>query len=105
MNYKSRRSRACAIPEDVKQKVCERDGGSCIFCGKPGGPVAHVIPRSHGGLGIEQNIVTACIVCHELMDNSIYRPAFIDAAERHLRGVYGDEAMEEIDRMYRKGTK
>ena len=32
-------------------------------------PNAHYIARSHGGLGIEENIVTLCMKCHNNYDN------------------------------------
>lgn len=63
-------SKACDIPKAVKNAVWERDQHCCIFCGSPYAmPNMHYIPRSQGGLGIEQNIVTACIVCHNNYDN------------------------------------
>ena len=46
------RTKACSITKKVKMIVYERDEGLCIFCGKPGSPVAHVISRAHGGLGV-----------------------------------------------------
>ena len=93
-----RRSKACAITKAVKIKVYERDNGLCIFCGRPGLPEAHVISRAHGGLGIEQNIVTACRVCHDRMDNSTERKVYVEYANRYLERIYGDLG----DRVYRK---
>lgn len=52
------RTKACAISAATKDAVFKRDRGQCVLCGKPGLPEAHYIPRSKGGLGIEQNIVT-----------------------------------------------
>lgn len=71
---KSRRTKALAIPYRVKQAVFERDKGQCIVCGAPGLPEAHYIPRSKGGLGIEQNIVTLCRSCHNRYDQTEDRP-------------------------------
>ncbi len=66
---KSKRSQACDIPQKVKQAVWERDGGCCILCGSPNAmPNAHYIRRSQGGLGIEENVVTACLYCHGKLD-------------------------------------
>jgi len=31
--------------------------------------MAHIIPRSHGGLGVEQNVVGLCRECHDLFDH------------------------------------
>ena len=96
----SKRSKATAIPMKVKKIVYERDRGLCIFCGRPGDPVAHVIPRSRGGLGVEQNIVTACWQCHQAMDNGTYGKAFVKDAIRYLEGVYGEFDREKVT--YRK---
>lgn len=71
---KTKRSQATDISESVKQRVWERDGGRCIVCGSTMAmPNAHYIPRSKGGLGIEQNVVTLCTSitpnhCHERFD-------------------------------------
>lgn len=85
----------------VKQEVYERDNGCCIFCGQAGAPNAHYIARSHGGLGIARNIITACVRCHDRMDNSPDRPIYLAAAEVYLRGVYPDWDPEKL--IYRKG--
>lgn len=85
-----KRTRACSISKKTKQRVHDRDGGRCIFCGAPGLPEAHVVPRSHGGLGIEENIVTACRPCHDMMDNSIFRQRMLQMAAEHLMRFYPD---------------
>lgn len=46
MNYKSKRAKATAIPQEVKEKVLLRDDYKCIICGKAGIPNAHYIRRS-----------------------------------------------------------
>ena len=70
---KSRRTKALEIPKSVKRSVYDRDNGMCILCGAPGIPEAHYIPRSKGGLGIEQNIVTLCRSCHNRYDQTADR--------------------------------
>lgn len=97
-----KRTKACAITQAVKKKVYERDRGLCIFCGRPGDPVAHVVPRSKGGLGVEQNIVTACGSCHAAMDNGVFRSAFVAAAENYLAGIYGEFDRDAVT--YRRTT-
>ena len=90
---KSKRSRACAIPMKVKMIVWERDNHRCIHCGSPcANPEAHYIPRSDGGLGIEQNIVTVCRDCHRKMDQTkkeIREPILKDT-NRYLKSQYPD---------------
>ena len=77
-----------------------RDGGRCVFCGRQGFPNAHYIPRSHGGLGIEENILTACVECHRRFDSTTDRKIYLDAARRYLSGCY--EGWNEEELVYRK---
>ena len=82
------------IPKSVKQIVWKRDKHRCIFCHKYV-PVecacCHYIPRSAGGLGIEQNIFTACVKCHGEQDNGLNSKEYTLKAENHLQGIYGAE--------------
>ena len=100
---KHKRTKACAIPQKVKKTVYERDRGLCIFCGRPGDPVAHVISRAHGGLGVEQNIITACFRCHERMDNSTDRSIYVSRAKEYLEEEYGPIDWDSM--VYRKGKQ
>ena len=43
---KSRRTKATDIPQEVKQRVFDRDNGLCIVCHHPGMPNAHFIRRA-----------------------------------------------------------
>lgn len=97
------RTRACAIPKEVKLIVYERDHERCIFCGAPGLPEAHVIPRSHGGLGVPQNIITVCRSCHDKLDNSTNRQQMLDVAVGYLGSYYPD--IFQTDVIYQKGDK
>ena len=96
----SKRSKACDISPKVRQVVAERDGGICIYCGKAGLPNAHYISRAHGGLGIEQNIVTLCPICHHLYDNGKYRKEIGKVIEAYLQLHYAD--WNEKDLVYDK---
>lgn len=91
-----KRTKATSIPPAVKYEVTRRDGGRCIFCRKYGDPVAHVIPRSQGGLGIPENIITACWECHQLLDNSPARKKMQEYAIRYLTQKYGTWSREEV---------
>lgn len=88
----SKRTRALAIPKQVKLRVWERDNHRCIFCGElvPWNMAnSHFVKRSHGGLGIEQNIMTNCEKCHKLFDDSKERQEWrLEYAERYLRLKY-----------------
>lgn len=98
-----KRTRACAIPKEVKLIVYERDHERCIFCGAPGLPEAHVIPRSHGGLGVPQNIITVCRPCHDKLDNSTNRQQMLDVAVGYLKRYYPD--ISQTDVIYQKWEK
>ncbi len=69
---KTKRSKATDINTAVKNKVFERDCHMCVVCGNTYNvmPNAHYIPRSKGGLGIEENVVT---MCTELTENKCHR--------------------------------
>ncbi|MCL2220975.1 MAG: hypothetical protein FWC20_01860 [Oscillospiraceae bacterium] len=87
---KSKRTRALDISQKVRKAVYERDSDDgisplCIIC-KRGDmlSVAHYIPRSLSGLGIEQNLGVMCIPCHD----------------KHDHGY--PEERKSIDRLFRK---
>lgn len=93
---KTKRSKACDITQEVKKRVWERDGERCIVCGSHYAmPNAHYISRAHGGLGIEQNIVTLCQSCHHAYDNTPQRPILRKYIKKYLQYKYGAEWSEE----------
>ena len=105
----SKRSKACDITKRVKDIVWERDGGRCIICGSTiAMPNAHYIPRSKGGLGIEQNVVTLCTnvsknMCHYRYDfgNREEKDEIRRRIREYLKGKYAD--WDEDKLYYRKG--
>lgn len=97
MNYKSKRSKACDINKATKLKVYERDNHRCIICHSPFGiPNAHYIPRSKGGLGIEQNIVTLCARCHDITDHTEHRRFMLNKIEEYLKTKYPEWKKEDL---------
>lgn len=82
------------IPKSIKEKVWERDLHHCIICGRYV-PLffanAHFIPRSAGGLGIEENIFTACEYCHREQDNGLNSKDYDEVVENYLKNKYGSE--------------
>ncbi len=98
-----KRTRALAIKPETKRKVEERDGHCCIFCGRPGRGEAHVVSRAHGGLGVEQNLVTVCRSCHFSMDDTVSRSFFVDRAKSYLRYLYPEWSEDAVT--YKKGIK
>lgn len=87
---KSQRTKALEIPPKVKNAVYERDSGACIWCAKRGQPNAHYIPRSRGGLGIEQNILSLCWDCHMQYDQTDNRERMGDFFKGYLKSKYPD---------------
>lgn len=103
---KHKRTRALEISKVVKDRVYERDGRRCIYCGSLSGlPEAHYIPRSLSGLGIEENVLTLCRRCHDVFDNGTapQRQEMRDFFAWYLKGKYLD--WNEADLVYRKGTE
>jgi len=107
-----KRTDAVAIPREVKAAVAERDSCDgypcCVLCGRPAPTSdrlaysnAHYISRAQGGLGIEENIVTLCPICHREYDQSEERRALRLILRRYLREHY--EEWDEARLVYRKG--
>lgn len=90
----SKRSKACEISQKVKEIVWNRDNQRCIYCGRyvpKSCASAHFIKRSHGGLGIPENIVTLCPECHYEEDFGKNTKIYEDYIENYLKGIYGAE--------------
>ena len=101
--YKSKRSKACHFDKRTRQKVIERDKG-CIFCGTVNSlTVAHYISKAHGGLGIVQNGVVACLMCHRRLDQSTARKHLLREVRAYLDQLYPDFPDE--DRVYKKWSE
>ena len=97
---KSRRTIACDIAVGVKKAVYERDGGACVWCAKQGQPNAHYIPRSHNGLGIEENILTLDWECHLRYDQGEDRLWMKEFFKDYLKTKYPDWDEEKL--IYKK---
>lgn len=94
----SKRSKACDISQKVKKKVWLRDDYKCIFCHRwvpMSCANAHYIKRSQGGLGIEQNVVTACPECHYEEDHGQNTKLYEDYMENYLKSIYGADWKKE----------
>lgn len=80
-----------AITPNTRKVVHERDNGCCIFCGRPVSDTysnAHYIPRSKMGLGIPENIITACMECHFTLDQTVSRKSMLEVAKVYLEYHY-----------------
>lgn len=97
---RNKRTIAVDISNKVRQVVKERDKW-CVVCGSPYNlQVAHFIPRSKGGLGIEQNLVLLCFRCHMQYDQSSKRKQIEGIIEDYLRYWYKD--LDKNKMIYRK---
>lgn len=99
----SKRARALAISKQVKLIVWERDGKRCIFCHCPipwNLANSHFVKRSHGGLGIPENVFCACLDCHHNFDDTINREWMLPIAKKYLMSKY--ENWNEDELIYRK---
>ena len=84
----SKRSKACEINQRVRAEVYMRDK-CCIVCGSSAGvPNAHFVPRSQSGLGIKENVVTLCILCHHEMDNGKNSLEIKEKVRQYLEKLY-----------------
>mgnify|MGYP000882014064 FL=1 len=96
-----KQTKACSIPPAIKKAVWERDNGRCIVCGSQNAaPCAHFIARSHGGLGVEENIVTLCRDCHRAYDQSPAHEWYKTVIRRYLKSKY--PGWDERQLVYRK---
>lgn len=106
-----RMTKAVAIPRSVKEAVARRDTfrgwTCCILCGAPApseNPLsfsnAHYIPRSKGGLGIEENILTLCPNCHRRYDNTEEREELKEEFAEYLKSFYKN--WSEYDLIFKK---
>ena len=92
----NRRTRALEFSTSERRKIKDRDGGRCIFCriygnsGFEATQIMHFIPRSHGGLGVEQNGALGCVVHHQQLDNSPARKVMLEEFKAYLMNCYGE---------------
>lgn len=97
----SKRSKACEFSKSARDVIKNRDGG-CIFCQmgyhmpnkenydlKIFG-IMHYIPRSSGGLGVEQNGAIGCQYHHSMLDNGKegLRPEMLEMFKEYLKARY-----------------
>lgn len=100
---KKARTIATSISKSVKEKVWERDNHKCIFCHK-NVPVecacCHYVRRSQGGMGIEENIFTACNDCHKEHDEGVNQLKMQEKSEKYLASKYPNWNIENL--IYKK---
>lgn len=81
----SKRTKALAISDEVRAKVLARDNHKCIICKTTTGlTLAHYVNRGKGGLGIEENLVSLCLNCHFITDQTIKRKKYLEFIKVYL---------------------
>ena len=88
---KHKLTKATEIPLKVKKEVWERDKHRCIYCHCEV-PLScansHYIKRSQLGLGIPENIVCACPICHNKYDFGINIQNMVNYTKKNLKSKY-----------------
>lgn len=85
---KHKRRNTTNISNQVRERVIRRDK-YCIFCGSSYNlTIAHYIPRSLGGLGIEENLTVACANCHMQLDQGKNRKKYQAYQLEYLNSLY-----------------
>lgn len=98
------RTKYTNISQKTKKEVYERDGHKCVLCNKyvPLSMAnAHIVPRSKGGLGCEENIVTLCFDCHTALDHTTNRKVLMQKIVNYIKRFYPDWTEESVT--YKKG--
>lgn len=104
-NLKIKMAYGTSITEDVRMTVRIRDNGRCVFCGSDENVEhsAHYIPRSEGGMGIPENVVTLCNnksinKCHQKFDFGTDEEKQIigEKIEAHLKKHYPGWSREKV---------
>jgi len=49
---------------DYRKAALRRDRYTCLWCGRPGTTVDHIIPASKGGSDLPHNLLAACMECN-----------------------------------------
>lgn len=93
-------TKATSVTNKVRDTVLERDNNQCVSCGSRNNlTIAHVfINRSHGGLGVKENLATVCMQCHHEYDNGKkteqeYRRAVIQG---YMLNIYGQPNLKRL---------
>jgi len=98
------RKQATSISPQVRTQVLDRDK-RCIVCGSNFNLQLHhcFINRSHGGLGVKENLVTLCCQCHFYADNGLnaQKNAINNVIEGYMKVKYPN--LDKSVLRYRKG--
>ena len=109
-----KRTKLTDFDSKTREKIKARDAG-CIFCqmkyrmpedsfGLGAFQIMHFVPRSQGGLGIEENGAVGCIYHHNMLDNGRNtRKEMLGLFENYLREQYPEWDKKKL--FYKKGME
>lgn len=109
----NKRTKALQFSKETKERLLRRDGG-CIFCKKRYNmekatqmacsilDPMHIVNKSQGGLGIEENGVVGCRYHHKEMDNGNMglRDEMQQIIEEYMKDIY--PGWNKSDLVYKK---
>ncbi|MBQ7067026.1 MAG: HNH endonuclease [Lachnospiraceae bacterium] len=109
-----KRKKSLNFTKKEREKILQRDDGCCLFCqenyymnsttelGYEIKDIMHYIPKSSGGLGIEENGVLGCRYHHSLLDNGNkgLRGEMLERMKAYLKSIYPDWSEDNL--IYKK---
>jgi len=108
-----KRTKYLQFTKDTILRITQRDRG-CLFCrlgiymnellsiDRAVHDIMHIVNKSQGGLGVEQNGVEGCRGHHFMMDNGKYSDELREMARDYLRELYPGWTEESVT--YNKWT-
>ena len=102
MAKRKKQTRKHDFTPSMRRHIEERDMGYHMpendYFGTHMFSIMHYIPRSQGGLGIEQNAAVGCIYHHNLMDNGNkgLRPEMMKIMKEYLERIYPEWNEEKL---------
>lgn len=88
-----------SLSPKLRDYIWNRDKGFCVYCKKTATDCEHVIPRSHGGPNIKENIVLSCHSCNCLKGSS-FNIDYLAIALNHL--LFVGENIDWIENIFLK---
>jgi 5-methylcytosine-specific restriction endonuclease McrA len=64
----------------LREKILNRDGFTCYYCGQEANTVDHIVPISKGGISVEDNMIAACTRCNSGKRDRIAPGSFLRSA-------------------------
>jgi len=94
------------VPDEQRGRILARDGRRCVKCGATEGlSIDHIIPRSKGGSGEDDNLQTLCTHCNSSKNN---RTNDKSSSDNKMQaggddGANSEQARDEVDSTLNQG--